>query len=192
MKKSLLSALVLVSASLSAQAGQFYIGAGTAGLIGSGEEEWSMGSNSMSYDYDYSETSLSFGYKFNNNQRLQVSYNSIDIDYDAGFDNSTYSGFDFDYYFAFGSSDWKPFLMAGLGSYVYEDTAEYYVDDEDLSGLSLNLGAGVIWQPIKHVDLELAYKYRSIQWQDQITFGGTTIETDSSHHGLALAAHFLF
>jgi|TARA_R110001592_G_scaffold320584_1_gene598556 opacity protein-like surface antigen len=186
--KSLLP--LMVASSSSVMAGQFYIGAGMAGLAGSGEEEYTQGSSSRTYDYSYSNASIRLGYQWSYANRLELSIGSIDVEYDENYEDETYSGFDVDYYFVWGESI-KPYLMVGLGSYTFEDSAQYFSDNDDLSGLAFNFGGGVIWQFHEHLDVELGYKFKSISWQDA-TDGYNTYETQSTHSGIDAAVHVLF
>ena len=189
MKFPILAGLALASFSTLATAGQFYIGAG-AELAGSGEEEYTVGSLSATVDYDYTAQSIRLGYQQDNNNRFEVSLNNIDIEYTDGGDEETYTGLDLDYYFVWGEKV-KPYLMLGLGFYNYEDTAQYFVDDEDLSGVAFNLAGGVIWQFYEHMDVQVGYKVKAISWADA-TDGVNTYETSSTHSGVDMAVHFLF
>ncbi len=83
-------------------------------------------------------------------------------------------------------NQWKndsvtPYVGVGIGSYKYNDTAQYYLDNEDLRGVAINLNAGLLFQTTKNLELELAYKYKSIQWQDTMLYVGiipATIELE--------------
>ncbi|MDP2607776.1 MULTISPECIES: outer membrane beta-barrel protein [unclassified Oceanobacter] len=183
---------LMVAASSSVMAGQFYAGVGIAGFIGSGEEEYTSGRYSVTYDYEYSQQSIGLGYQFDNDNRLEVSLATIDVEYDNDFyDDESYSGLDVDYSFVWRYEAVRPYLLIGFGLYTYDDSGEYYADGEDLSGVAFNFGAGVIWQFHEHLDVDLGYGFKSIGWQDAED-GHHIYETQSTQSGFDLAAHILF
>ena len=185
MKKSLIVAgMLLVGTSVMAQelndSGKWFAGIGM--FNGSGTEtaaapvSGSTISVSAEADYDASSVPVTIGYVDKRNNRLKLSYSKIDVDWDDG-DSDSATGFDFNYDFtleSIKSESLLPYIGIGIGFYNADNTAQYYVDGEDLKGVSSNLSLGLLYSINSNVEIEAAYSIKHIKWQDTSVYSGST------------------
>ncbi len=197
MTKSLIViGLLLTGTSLVANdAGKWFIGIGTFNGSGTNTYTTSAGviSEESETDYDASSIPLSIGFVGSTNNRLKFSSVSIDADSDG--EAETFSGFDIDYNFTFGTSNLLPYIGVGLGIYTYEDTAQYFVENEDLKGVSVNFNFGLLYGITENLEFEAAYQRKSIKWQDSTYNDGYTdidVETEDVISGIYLGINLKF
>jgi opacity protein-like surface antigen len=194
--KTMAGVLALTSFSLFTQADiteprtHFYLG--LAAGAGGGETEFE-GNFTITEDMDTTLSALVLGVEFRTGNRFEVSFTSITADFEDATDEDEFSGIDFDWKFPFGEETIKPFLGLGFGLYTWEDTADLFVDDEDLSGIALNLMGGALFQPHEHLEFEAGYQYKGIGWQTIRPVGSSTdVETSTSMGNLYLSAKYKF
>lgn len=187
--KAILSTSLLGFSMCSFADSPFYIGLGLSS--GSAEEEFTAsGFGSSTWDADHSQTQFILGFETSHDRRFEVSGNSVKLDGDDG-TKEKYTGFDLDWYYTFGSQSIKPFFGLGLGFYNYEDSAEFTIENEDISGIAVNFSGGVLLPVHENVEIELAYKYKNISWQD-LDVGFTTVEASTSLSSIAISGHIMF
>lgn len=197
MKKSLIVAGLLLAGSslLADDANKLFVGIGAN--IGTGEQTASIAGISATADGDYDSIPITFGYITSDGDRFKISYQKINADYN--WDGETYkdkfTGFDFDYDWTIQS--WKankvlPYLGVGIGFYKYDGSAEYLVGNEDLKGVALNLNAGILYQLVDNIDIELGYKFKHIKWQDIRLLSGYTLEQEDDIGSLYIGLNYKF
>jgi len=188
--KTMLSTALLAVSSASLAASNIYVGFGVS--TGSGDEEYSSsGYPASTYDVDQSQTQFILGFHTGTDRRFEISANSVSVDFDDGFESEEYTGFDLDWYYTFESQNIKPFFGFGFGFYTYEDTAYLTYENEDISGISLNLAGGVLLPLHENFELELAYRYKNISWQD-VDYGFVTVESASTLSSIAFTGRLMF
>lgn len=166
---------------------QFYFGASYG--FGSGEETISIDGDEEDYDTDISTLRLAAGFIVDENIRIEASYGGYDLEFDD-FDDSEITTFEFDGIILFPADGVTPYATAGLGLATYEDTADV-LDGDDLSGVSLQLGAGVIFPVNEIVELDASYRIKVIGWETVEVFG-MDIETSHSMGLFTLGGRVLF
>ncbi|UXD89214.1 porin family protein [Thalassolituus hydrocarboniclasticus] len=194
--KTIAGVLALTSFSLFAQADiaesrpRFYLG--LTGGLGGGDTEFE-GNITITEDMDTTLSALVLGVELRTGNRFEVSFTSITADFENASADDEFSGIDFDWKFPFGEETVKPFLGLGLGLYTWEDTADLFADDEDLSGIALNLMGGVLVQPHEHLEFEAGYQYKGIGWQTIRPVGSNTdVDTSTSMGNLYISAKYKF
>lgn len=205
MKKSLLLASLLLTssnvyASQTSDSGKMFIGIGISN--GAGTETYTLtggGSSTTSeYDFDSKSVPLTWGYITYDNNRVKLSYQKITMDWKLGASSDKFSGIDFDFDWTLESikvGNLLPYLGVGIGSYTYENTAQYFADNEDLRGIAINLNAGLLYSVSDNLEFEAAYKNKSIQWQDAYVYSGWTrydSEMDEKMSSLYLGLNYKF
>lgn len=198
MNKYIRLSLFALGFSLSSQSfadvdGKFYIAA--AGLSGSGEDEFTInftsgGSLTGTNEYDASETQLMLGYRFKSNNRMELSFTSLEFEYENGFTRDI-SGVDLDWTFTANEKTFSPYLLLGLGVYARNDPTEPEPDNTDRTGAALNVGLGLIMSLGDHFELDLGYKVRAIGWEE-IEGISYTEERTSLTQQARLGARILF
>ena len=192
-KTLLVTSLLLASATAFAddeKRTRFYVGVG--GGSGSGEQEVTINETmATKAEYDTSIRDFKLGAEFKTGNRLELSFTGIDLEGDSG-GKDEFSGLDFDWYFAFGEKRVKPYLMVGLGLYTYEDTAAFFEDNEDLTGVAFNLGGGIFIEVAEPFEVELGYKFKGIGWKKMVDTDGDTLEISESMGNLYLGARLKF
>jgi len=204
MKKSLVVATLLLAsssmfASETSDAGKWFVGIGMTN--GGGTETYKETAGALSYtaegNYDSKSVPLTVGYITSSNNRAKLSFQTIKADWDNG-GSDKFSGMDFDFDWTIES--WKtnnilPYAGIGMGLYTYEDTAQYYADNEDLKGVAFNVNAGILYQANNNLEFEAGYKYKSITWQDSYYYYGSTrvdAELDEKISSLYLGLNYKF
>ncbi|MDK2778166.1 MAG: porin family protein [Pseudomonadota bacterium] len=170
---------------------RFYVGLNIG--TGSGESEVESGPYSYTSDMDTSVSGLNLGIILRSNARLEVGFNSVTADFEDTAADDEFSGIDFNLKIPFGGHKVKPVIGIGLGAYVWEDTADLFTDDEDLSGIAFNLMGGIIADLHKHFEIEAGYELKVISWQEvRFADTGTKVETNSSMGNFFLGARLKF
>jgi opacity protein-like surface antigen len=196
MKKSLIVAGLLLAGStlLADDANKLFIGIGTS--VGTGEGTVEVSGIGVSVDADYDSIPLTLGYITSSEDRFKISYQKINAEHKALGETlkDKYSGFDFDYDWTIQS--WKtnkvlPYVGVGIGFYKMENTADMFVDNEDLKGISYNLNAGILYQSVDKFEVELGYKFKHIKWQD-IKYSYYTIGVEDDIGSLYLGLNYKF
>jgi len=153
----------------------------TTSITGTAKAEYEVSGREVETDTDTNSVSLYLGYRFPTNNRFQISRSPIDVAYDSGSDEE-FTGTDFDWQFVYGEEQVQPYWGLGFGLYTYEDTAAITEKDEDLSGISFQLLAGIKLDVHEHVELDVSYRVKSIAWQDITVTNGFSSETISLSH----------
>lgn len=140
-----------------------YVGAGWG--TGDGSHDWDYSNQKIStthYDQDIKDFKL--GILFSPAVRLELAKTRVDMD--VGTSRNDLSGMDLNLFFSIGSKAVRPYLMIGLGSYDYDDTASLVKGDDELSGTAVNIGVGILAPLAEHVELEIGYQEKRIEWQE--------------------------
>jgi hypothetical protein len=155
-----------------------YVGIGMA----SGSGKYTLGESKTSYNS--SSISVKFGMILQNDNRFELSYETEKHKFENQDDKV--SGFNFDWNFAYPKDKIAdvitPYWTLGLGYYTYEDTANKFEGNKDLTGAAFNYGIGGLYDINKNIELEASYKFKGIVWQDYTT-KGTDITTKSNSAG---------
>lgn len=170
-----------------ASANDLYLGGGV--ISGSGETEFTSSYDSATADHDNTGSFFRFGFINNNNSRSEFSFSSITLDNQGAEDEIT--GVDFNYISSFGDGGIQPVLGFGFGYYTWENTAYLFEDNEDLTGVSLNYAAGILFSLGDQMELEASYRGKYIAWQD-VSIYGEVIETSTSMSNIFLGINFKF
>lgn len=174
--------------------GGFYVGAGVAGGGVSTDSTLRNSSGTAIATSNLTGSAgsgtVKFGLILGNGHRMEFGYSSIDATWDGG-GTDTFNGFDFDYLVTFDGSI-KPYVGVGLGGYTLANSGRYIAGGQDLSGLALNLGAGVIFEVAKNVEIEGALKLKLINWQDLRNSSGQTLEMETGITTLYIGANLRF
>lgn len=186
-QKSLAVAAVLGGLAAGAQAQSFYVGGGV--LSGSGE--WDNNSPTK-LENDTQGSSLKLGYITSGGNRAELSYTKTDIDFSNAFvQDVRVTGFDIDFLWTFGEGQLKPYLGIGVGSYTFEDSAQFFTNNEDLKGFAFNLSAGLVYELIDNVELEAALRVKNIE-SEKYRGGSTTTTVNQTMTNLYLGANVKF
>jgi len=201
MKKSLLLAGLLLTttgafAAENTDAGKWFIGigmtngSGTTSVTDSGRYSYynypytsGVYGSSTDYDYDSDSIPLTLGFITSSNNRAKISVQTINAKTSDGSKNKL-EGIDFDFDWTFDSakdSKITPYIGLGLGSYSVKDSAQYFVDNEDLKGVSVNFNAGILYNVDKNLEFELGYKHKTITWQD-VTYNSYCLVNNRTSH----------
>jgi len=146
---------------------------------------------SASADYDTSSIPVKLGIVLENDNRFELSYQSIKAT-DSSLGTETISGVNVDYKLFIEEPKIKsfaPYVVGGLGLYEWENTAQYFVGDDNLHGLSWNIGAGGVYGIDNNIELEATAQYKKINWQD-IRVGAINIVSDNSGTELYLGINY--
>lgn len=114
-----------------------------------------------------SSASLALGYRFESNNRVQLSRSAINVNYESGF-NSELTGTDLEWHIAYGDEGIQPYWGFGLGVYTLEDTADIFVNGNDVQGRSFQVLTGLKFDVSQHLELDLSYRVKNINWQEMI------------------------
>ena len=180
MKKSLGLASLLLAGSLygaSEDAGKWYVGFGTTSGSGTQTREYSTG-GSYSTEYDTSGSGIKIGKVLANENRFEFSINTIEAEYTegnyfnanvtSGDTTSEFTGYDFDWLITIGENKkLLPYIDLGFGIYNNDEIRGYASGsntEESATGFALNLGLGLISELTENIEIEGAYKTKSIGW----------------------------
>ena len=193
--KILLPVCMFSSVSNAEQAPGFFVGLDVAKSIVAAQEQELVASNGQTISdeisYDALTTAISLGYRFDTNNRFLVS--STKIDSDAGsLGNEEFTGLDLDWHFVYGEERVLPYWGIGFGFYTYEDTAAITQDNEDISGVAVNLMGGIKYSVIPQAEFDLSYRIKSIAWQDLEFTNGMTLSLNESISSINIGAAYLF
>lgn len=185
--------LAIMASLVNAADKDFYVGVGFGS--GSGEYTYSDSTGTTEvYTTDYTITDIKIGSIYKNNNRIEVSYNSVDVTVD-GLTDKTLTGLDVDFIWTMDLNNkdgvFLPFLSLGIGSYTWNNTSSLLVSGEDIKGVALNYGIGAYINVASDVDIEIAYKSKTISWQE-LTLGANTLSLDDSISLFYLGARYNF
>lgn len=141
----------------------FYIGLGAAS--GSGTNTYSDGLDEYEEDIDNSSNMVKVGWLLRRDNRFEISSETITTKYTNNSED-TLTGLNFDWQFTYPNNNFAPYWTVGLGAFTWEDTAQYFVSNEDLSGLSFNYGFGGLYSINETLELDIGFKGKVINWQD--------------------------
>ena len=164
-KLSILAAVAALSTSFTTSAYEsgFYLGLNLG--FGGGTEVADFSDEEVEGDYDFTSTKVAFGYIADDRIRFEGSFSTYKLDFDDFDGEDKISSFDIDGYLTLGSDQVRPYFMGGFGLATYQDTADFTEEDEDLSGVSFQVGAGVVFPINDSVELDASYRIRVIAWQ---------------------------
>ena len=185
--KTLLSSVLAVAAlaaspfiSAAEEEYRWYAGVGFG--VGSGEEEYDSNISWLngSADFDSTGYKISGGYIFSQAARMEISFAGEEMEFTDADVTDNFTSLDVDGIFTFTDHPVvRPYVLAGIGFTTYEDTEDLTEEGENLNGISLQLGAGVIWKLAPRFELDGGFKYRSVSWQK--------LEDDSSSANLEIS-----
>jgi len=176
-KKSLIAASLLLASTSAFAQSKYYVGVGIN--TGSGTQTRSYASGGeYETEYDASSTNIKFGLIKPSGNRLEFTIETIAADRTGGNafvqnvnhsdTTSEYVGYNFDYLFVFNAEDsLKPYIDLGVGLYKNDEITGYSAttgEAETASGIALNLGAGLLYGVTDNIEVETAYKMKSISW----------------------------
>ena len=189
-KRSLIVASLLVAGTnaLAFDSNKLYLGVGTSNGSGTYTAE---GVRTVTADYDSSSIPIKIGYIFRNDDRIEISYESMEHNYNNGGGTNTISGWNIDWDLVF--SNYKlggiiaPYMTIGFGSYKVED----FTDTEELNGYAMNYGIGGLYKLNQHIEFEVSYRGKIIKWED-IEFTNSTVTSDSTGTAIYLGINYKF
>lgn len=169
--------------------GRFFIGIGATNGSGTEtiktDETARIISGSVFFNTTYNTSSDSFsnslkqksvpvtvGYITDGHNRFKISTQNITIDFNQG-GSDKISGYDVDFDItleSLGSSKMLPYIGIGVGSYKYDSY-------ENLKGTAFNFNTGLLYKITPRFELDFAFKYKAITWEDtdySYTTSGTT------------------
>jgi len=133
---------------------------------GSGEENYLVGGEEFSTDVDHDLKRITLGFRSHHDNRFEISYLQNDLSGDE-FGDEQITSLNFDAVVTVTDYKIRPFVRVGFGFTSYVDSNEYINDqDADLRGFSLSGGAGVLFEVIPQLELDIGYHYTSIGWED--------------------------
>lgn len=164
-KLSILAAVAALSTSFTTSANEsgFYLGLNLG--IGGGTETVEFSDEEAEGDYDFTSTNVAFGYIADDRIRFEGSFSTYKLDFDDFDGEDKISSFDIDGYLTLGSEKIRPYFTGGFGLATYQDTAGLTEEDEDLSGITFQVGAGVVFPINDSVELDASYRIKVIAWQ---------------------------
>jgi len=190
-----LAALFLATASIAGDEkdSKYYVGVG--GTTGTGTAEAALAvsgfSLTASQDYDSSSVPVKLGMYLENGNRLELSYQSNDYSA-SGLTTETVTGINIDYKLFLEEpkiGKFVPYGVAGIGMNEWEDTAQYFVGNDNLEGFQWGFGAGGVYGIDDSLELEATAQYKKTTWQD-ILVGSTTISYETSGTELYLGLNY--
>lgn len=122
-----------------------------------------------------SSASIALGYRFESNNRVQLSRSTVNVNYESGFD-SELTGTDLEWHIVYGDEGIQPYWGFGLGVYTLEDTADIFVNGNDVQGRSFQVLTGLKFDVSKHLELDLSYRVKNINWQEMVFVNQEGIE----------------
>ena len=179
--------LMLLASSMNTYAGTeagTYVGLDlTASLFGEANTNSGRG-NDLSGDLGASSGSLSLGYRFESNNRIQLSIAKLRLEHESGLENDL-SGIDLDWHIVYGDDAIQPYWGFGFGLYNMDDSSDYFANDSDLQGRSLQVLAGMKFDMNRRFELDLSYRIKSIIWQNMLVSNGNGIDNVQLSHTLS-------
>ncbi len=178
-KKSLIVASLLLAGTsvFAADTNKFYIGAGVNSGSGTQTRSYSSGGE-YETEYDASSTNIKFGFLLNSGNRMEIGIETITADKSGGNNfnanttsgdtSSEFTGYNLDYLIMFnGKEKLKSYIDLGFGIYKNDEITGYNSSTgsaETATGIALNLGAGLVFGITDNIEIEGAYKMKSISW----------------------------
>jgi hypothetical protein len=149
-------------------------------LIGESNADTSSGRD-LSGSLGASSGSLALGYRFESNNRIQLSRSKINLDYESGLNNDLL-GTDLDWHIVYGDDGIQPYWGFGFGVYTLENSSDIFVNGNDLQGRSFQVLTGLKFDLTKHIELDLSYRIKNIDWQEMVLVSGSSIEKVKLSH----------
>lgn len=122
-----------------------------------------------------SSGSLALGYRFESNNRVQLSKTKINVDYESGLNNDL-SGTDLDWHIVYGDDGIQPYWGFGFGIYTLEDSSDFFVNGNDVQGRSFQVLTGMKFDVSNHLEFDLSYRIKNIDWQEMVFVNEDGIE----------------
>jgi opacity protein-like surface antigen len=143
-------------------------------LLGEAYTDNSSGKD-LSGNLGASSASIALGYRFESNNRVQISRSVVNVNYESGFD-SELTGTDLEWHIAYGNDGIHPYWGFGLGVYTLEDTADIFVNGNDVQGRTFQVLTGLKFDVSKHFELDLSYRVKNINWQEMVFINQEGVE----------------
>lgn len=163
-KASLVFGLFCLPALALAADEAYYVGLDT--FIGKGEETVDSSTGETTESTNTGGGSINIGYRYSDNDRFEVEFTKVESEFD-GSREEKFEGIDFDWSFAvLPQPSFQPYLEAGFGLYEYKGTKDATSNNENLGGIAVNFGLGVIYELEKEIELDASYRIKGIGWEE--------------------------
>ncbi len=166
--KSLLSLILLTCLLVSTQvsAGDkkpdtdkgWYVGAGMS--FGWGQEKLEYDAETYKEEVSSLASDFTLGYITRHDHRFEVTYHLDSLEIDNSDKNGKLTSLDFEWQFTFSDNLLEPYFRSGLGF----PSSPYLEEDVKLSGVSIQLGTGLIYRLTYNIELDVGIKARAIGW----------------------------
>ena len=147
-------------------------------------------------DTDVDHKRLTLGFLSHSDNRFEISYVQQDLGFESPLDDETLSGFSLDGVITVTDYRVRPFIRLGLGYMTYEGTGDYIEGDHDLNGFAFNFGAGLLFEVLPQLELDIGYHDTTLYWEDLFYTDeeGTEYkeQAENNHGVVAAAVRFIF
>lgn len=136
----------------------WYLGAGLS--LGWGQEKLEYADDTFKEEVSSIATDYTLGYITRHDHRFEATYHIDSLEVDSSKKNGKVTSLDFEWQFTFSDNLLEPYFRSGLG-FV---SSPYLEDDVKLSGVSIQLGTGLIYRLTYNIELDAGIKARVIGW----------------------------
>ncbi len=136
----------------------WYLGAGLS--LGWGQEKLEYADDTYKEEVSSIATDYTLGYITRHDHRFEATYHIDSLEVDSSKKNGKVTSLDFEWQFTFSDNLLEPYFRSGLG-FV---SSPYLEDDVKLSGVSIQLGTGLIYRLTYNIELDAGIKARVIGW----------------------------
>lgn len=137
----------------------WYVGAGLS--LGWGQEKLEYADDTFKEEVSSIASDFTLGYITRHDHRFEATYHIDSLEVDSSQKNGKVSSLDFEWQFTFSDNLLEPYFRSGLG-FV---SSPYLEDDVKLSGVSIQLGTGLIYRLTYNIELDAGIKARVIGWR---------------------------
>ncbi len=158
--------------------------------LGKGSTEMKNLGQTVTDDFSQTAFGIHGGYNLNINSQIEISFKSLNFDFDEGEDtDGTQLGVDYIYSFD-KISILKPYIGAG----VSVNSLDIEISNKDtVDGVGLKLRGGIYYILTPQVDIGVELNYSYIGWEDlKILENDSILESSSSFYGLGLNLNYKF
>jgi len=180
--------IVLSLVSSMALAGDYYGGVDVD--FGKGSTEMKNLGQTITNDFSQTAFGLHGGYNLNVNSQIEISFKSLNFDFDDGVDtDGTQLGVDYIYSFD-KATTLKPYVGVGISV----NSLDIKIANKDtVDGVGLRLRGGSYYALTPKLDLGIELNYNYIGWEDLKDLrDDSTIEASSDFYGLGLNLNYKF
>lgn len=137
----------------------WYLGAGLS--LGWGQETLEYADETYKEEVSSIASDYTLGYITRHDHRFEATFHTDSLEVDSSKKNGKVTSFDFEWQFTFSDNLLEPYFRSGLG-FV---SSPYLEEDVKLSGVSIQLGTGLIYRLSYNIELDLGIKARLIGWR---------------------------